>query len=116
MLLEAGPAPSLPSDCSSSGNDHVIRSRMAQVRSWLPLADQRETPKREQSSNDKADPRNSHGQKMGSNLHRPLLINPPAVQDRHKREENCRHYDVRHLILPITELPCAILPNNWRTP
>ena len=47
---------------------------------------------------------------MRSNLHCPLLINPPTMQDRNKREEKCRHYGVRHLILPITELPARILP------
>jgi hypothetical protein len=49
----------------------------------LALGAQRKAPNREQRSNDKADPRNSHGDGMGSNLHGPPFKNPPAVQDRY---------------------------------
>jgi hypothetical protein len=49
----------------------------------LALSAQRKAPNREQRSNDKAEPRNSHGDGMGSNLHGPPFKNPPAVQDRY---------------------------------
>jgi hypothetical protein len=57
----------------------------------LALCAQRKAPNREQRSDDKADPRNSHGDGMGSNLHAPPFKNPPAVQDRYYREDECRN-------------------------
>ena len=50
--------------------------------SLLALGAQRKAPNREQGSNDKADPRNSYGHGMGSNLYGPPFENPPAMQDR----------------------------------
>ena len=55
------------------------------------LSAQRKAPNREQRGNDKATPRNGHGDRMGSDLHRPSFKNPPAMQDRHYREDERRN-------------------------
>ena len=65
----------------TSGGKRSLESRV--LMSLLALTAQRKAPNREQRSNDKADPRNSHGHGMGSNLHGPPFKNPPAVQDRY---------------------------------
>jgi hypothetical protein len=65
----------------TSGGQRSLESRG--VMSLLALAAQRKAPNREQRSNDKADPRNSHGHGMGANLRGPPFKNPPAVQDRY---------------------------------
>ena len=41
----------------------------------------------------------------------PAFINPPTMQDRHKREEKCRHYDVRHLSPQLSCLRLSV-PDN----
>src|SRR5262245_56787224 len=43
------------------------------------------------------------------NLHFPFLINPVTVHDCYQCKDHSRHYCIRHLNLPVTELPHAIL-------
>src|SRR5262249_41712168 len=51
------------------------------------LSQERKAPNRQQRSNDKPRPRHIHGNGVGSNLHSPAIIKPPAMHDRHYGED-----------------------------